>query len=128
MFSFLPVIHNLVIIGSSFLLQSISAIISSKTTKILFLIWIVFFSVSINIIKIMWVLNKSFRIIKCFVRRSSRFLIKNYFFAAFRSLAYKLLHNPLFFAFYWSQHGEHNKEHFCQVSCKYHFSFQSYPC
>ena len=26
------------------------------------------------------------------------------------------------------QHGKHNKEHFCQVSRKYHFSFQNCRC
>ena len=64
MLNFLPLINNLVTIGLPFLLLSISTIIRSKYDQYFaFFIWIVFFSIFINIIHIIRVFNKSFRII-----------------------------------------------------------------
>ena len=58
MFRFLPLINTLVTIGVSFLLLSISAIISSNTLNFVFLIWILFFNIFINIIYIIPAINK----------------------------------------------------------------------
>ena len=75
MFSFLPLINNSGTIGLGFFLLSISTIISPKT---------------INILRFLFGLNKSFRIIKMLFKRVLfLLLIKNWYFASYGSLVYK---------------------------------------
>ena len=63
--NFLPLIRNSVTIDFSSLSFIITAFISSKTIKILDLLPILYFlSIYINILHIIWILNKSFKIIK----------------------------------------------------------------
>ena len=90
MFSFLPLINNSVIFGLSFLLLSMSAIISSKTINILRLLFGFYSSMFSETLSLLFeYLMKTLESLKCFVPTSSRFLIKNSYFASFRSLAYK---------------------------------------
>ena len=64
MFNFLPPINNSVTTGFSFLLIIIPAIISSKTISILHFYLYCTPQYFINILHIIWVINKRFRIIK----------------------------------------------------------------
>ena len=90
MFSFLPLINNSVTIRLCFLLVSISAIISSKTINFFVFYWNYIFNVFINLIHIILVFNKSFRIVKMLYSNILIFfLIKNWYFASYGSLAYK---------------------------------------
>ena len=90
-FNFLPVINNSITIGLSFLLLSISAIISSN--KIRFFCFYLGYNLQYFYKYQPYYLNiqfrKRLRIIKCFVPTSSRFLIQNWYFASFISLTYK---------------------------------------
>ena len=52
MFSFIPLINNLVTIGLRFVLLSISATSSSEMMVLRFFFWVVLFNVFINIIHI----------------------------------------------------------------------------
>ena len=62
MLSFLPLINSSVTIELRFLLLIIPAIISSKTISTLpFFSWIVFFNIFMNMLHIIWIFNKSFR-------------------------------------------------------------------
>ena len=76
LFIFLPLINNSVAIEFSFLILSILGIITSKMIKLFrFLIWVVFFNVSINIIHIIWIFNKSLRIIEILLTCTFSFVI-----------------------------------------------------
>ena len=64
MFSFLPLINNSDTTGLSFFItKHISNQIITNDQYFMFLIWILFFNIFINIIHIIRVLNKTFRII-----------------------------------------------------------------
>ena len=63
MFSFLPLINNLVTIGLCILLPHISNYIIKYNRYFLYFIWVIFFNIFINIIHINWVLDLSFRIL-----------------------------------------------------------------
>ena len=90
MFSFLPLIYSLVTIELSFLLLSILAMISTKTINILRFLFGLQSSMFLSIFDILLEYSiKAFEALKCFVPTSSRFLIKNWYIALFRSLAYK---------------------------------------
>ena len=88
MVSFLPLIDNSVTAGLSFLLLSISAIISSKTINIY--ISYLDSSIFLKISSISFEYSiKALESLKCFKFILSRLLIKNWYFASYGSLAYK---------------------------------------
>ena len=91
MFSFLPLINNSVTIGLIFSVsKNISNYIIKNNQYFSFFIWIIIVIVFINIIHIIRVFIKSFRIIE-------RFLNENWYFASYRSLAYKYIYHYLVF-------------------------------
>ena len=64
MFSSEPLINNLLAIGLNFYFKTYQQSYHEKQLIFMFFIWFVFFNVFINIIHIIWVFNKSFRILK----------------------------------------------------------------
>ena len=80
--SFLPLINSSLTSNLfSFSLLCTSAIISKTMNHFSFFVWVVFFNIFINIIYIIRVFNKRFRIIKCFKPVLSCLLIRNWYFA-----------------------------------------------
>ena len=83
-------INNSVTIGLSFLLLSISAIISSKTINILHFLFGLYYSMFLQISFISFEYSiKALESLKCFKPVLSLFLIENWYFASYGSLACK---------------------------------------
>ena len=90
MFSFFPPINSSVTIGLSFLLLSISAIISSNTTNIPQFLFGLYSSISLKILSISLEYSiKAFESFKYFKHVVSLLLIGNRYFASNGSFAYK---------------------------------------
>ena len=90
MFSFLPLMNNSVTIRLSFLLLSISTIVSLKTINILRFLFGLCSSIFLCISSMSfdyWI--KALESFKCFKLVLSLLLISNWYFASYGSLAYK---------------------------------------
>ena len=88
MFRFLLLINNSVTVGLTFLLGSISTIVTSYTNNIFHFLF-VFFTIFINSIHIIQVLNIASELLKSLMPAPSSSLIKNWYFASYGSLIYK---------------------------------------